>query len=93
MKFAFAAMLVAAVALAEELKPCLWTDDEGVVHYSCDGKPEEPEICLWTDEEGVVHYDGCDDDKPNFFVENEKGEMVLDLPDMPDIDITPITKE
>ena len=75
MKFAFAAMLVAAVALAEE------------------PKPEEPEICIWVDDDGLVHDDGCDDDKPNFFVENEKGEMVLDLPDMPDIDITPITKE
>jgi hypothetical protein len=76
MKFAFAAMLVASVALAEEdQEMCVWTDGEGVTHFSCEGKPEEPkpepEVCLWTDEEGVVHYDGCDDDGPNFFVENE----------------------
>jgi hypothetical protein len=90
-------MLVAAVALAEDQpkeevgEMCIWEDDQGVTHFTCEDMPKPgDDICVWVDDEGVTHF-SCEDEGPQFFVENENGEMVLDLPNIPGIEINDIT--
>jgi hypothetical protein len=86
MKFAFAAMLVAAVALAEE-EPTDAKDDKDYKddHKICVSEPNE---------DGTVHF-GCSDDEESSGEDSglDFGDMVLNLfnSTIPDIHFTPIT--